>query len=179
MEKVNLIFSVHKNSRMNYYIGTLISLAMASAFAFAASSGSREIEGVPLLVILIIYIHAVQIIGFVIAKIFNTEKFYDLTGSLTYISSIIGAVMLQDLTLRQKVASGLVCLWALRLGSFLFYRVMVVGEDSRFIRIKKSTINFFFAWIVQGLWITITGAPAFVMVSQSHPLSDSQSFSFL
>lgn len=60
----------------------------------------------------------------------------------------------------------MVICWAMRLGSFLFYRVVVVGEDSRFNKIKKNFVHFLFTWIIQGFWITITSGPAIVILTK-------------
>lgn len=43
---------------------------------------------------------------------------------------------------RQLILSGLTALWAARLGTFLFQRVLKSGGDSRFDEIKKSVCNF-------------------------------------
>lgn len=68
---------------------------------------------------------------------------------------------------RQLIASALVVLWAARLGTFLFQRVMKVGKDSRFDEIKQKPLSFLGAWFLQGCWISITALPVY-MVSASH-----------
>jgi steroid 5-alpha reductase family enzyme len=49
---------------------------------------------------------------------------------------------------RQLIASGLVLLWAARLGSFLYQRIQKSGKDERFDEIKQSPPKFFGAWCV-------------------------------
>ena len=68
---------------------------------------------------------------------------------------------------RSLIAAGFVYIWAFRLGSFLFLRILKVGEDSRFRVIKKYTIVFLFAWFIQGIWVTLTASPVFVFLSKN------------
>lgn len=69
----------------------------------------------------------------------RTEKLYDLLGSSTF-----AAVAIASLTYasyyhpRQIVVTVLVLLWAVRLGSLLFYRVLKTGSDSRFEEVKNK-----------------------------------------
>lgn len=155
---------------MNYLRGIIIAAIIAATFAYIVSGRSQLVSGIPLIFLLTSYIFIVQLIAFVPAKIFNTEKFYDLVGSLTYITTVsIAAVYNRHLTTRQIIVSLFVYLWAFRLGSFLFIRILIVGEDSRFQKIKKSTLNFFFAWFIQGLWVFLTALPVYVILSQVDP----------
>lgn len=55
----------------------------------------------------------------------------------------------------------MVLVWTGRLGTFLFSRILQVGEDSRFRIIKKHGLRFFMAWCLQGLWVTITAGTVF------------------
>lgn len=59
----------------------------------------------------------------------------------------------------------MVGIWTIRLGSFLFIRILKVGEDSRFVIIKKSKLYFFSVWCLQGLWVTITIGPALAIMT--------------
>jgi len=80
----------------------------------------------------------IQWVCFAIAAYFQTEKFYDFSGSCTYltliIKGILGAWSRQSgvLSTRQLLNSGAVFLWAARLGTFLFKRILHDGHDRRF-----------------------------------------------
>ena len=50
----------------------------------------------------------------------------------------------------------MVILWSLRLGIFLFKRVKDVGQDVRFIEMKKDFFWFFMTWTLSGLWVFLT-----------------------
>jgi len=105
---------------------------------------------------LVILIFCIQWISFFPAYIFQTEKFYDLTGSITYLSIVFSAVYI---TGSQNVADyiivGCVAIWALRLGSFLFMRIHKAGEDRRFRLIKPNFTRFLMTWTLQGMWVSM------------------------
>lgn len=92
---------------------------------------------------------------------FQTEKYYDLTGSITYISLILGTLgytIGTELSVhpRQIVASSLVVIWAVRLGSFLFARIRRDQKDGRFDQLKPYFVAFFGTWNIQGTWCFLT-----------------------
>lgn len=60
-------------------------------------------------------------------------------------------------------------IWAGRLGSFLFMRICKAGHDSRFVSIKKTKIRFFYAWIIQGLWVVVTIGPLLSVMISNRP----------
>ncbi|XP_039602719.1 uncharacterized protein si:ch211-210c8.6 [Polypterus senegalus] len=102
--------------------------------------------------------------GWAVSAALRTERFYDLAGSGTFI-------LLTHLSrhwggrgfLRQKVQSGLVTLWGLRLGFFLFLRIMKEGQDRRFNHVRESPGIFFVYWTVQALWVFITLLPTLIL----------------
>ena len=110
----------------------------------------------------------IQIVAFIFAVMFNTESFYDLTGSLTFISlTIIGLFVNNTPSYQQYIAAIMIVIWTARLGAFLFVRILNSGGDSRFDEIKKSKLKFFLTWLTQGLWVVVTAAPLLVVISKS------------
>ena len=98
----------------------------------------------------------IQWVCFVPAFLLQTEKFYDLTGSITYLSLIIFAVFESgSVSAGSLVVAGSVVLWAVRLGRFLFLRIKKDGEDKRFRAIKPSFTRFFMTWTLQGAWVSM------------------------
>ncbi len=115
---------------------------------------------------------AIQWIAFIPAYIFQTEKFYDLTGSLTYLSVIWYSLTLSsdqftNLNGANIVIVLLISLWAIRLGSFLFMRIHHDGEDKRFRSIKPSASQFFMTWTLQGLWVSLCSMCALTAISSN------------
>lgn len=94
--------------------------------------GSLSVTGSTLVGALILDF-AIQWLAWAAASALRTEKFYDALGSTGFISVTLASLTYTHFYhARQVVTSVFVCLWALRLGSFLLYRVVKTGKDSRF-----------------------------------------------
>ncbi|WP_299080958.1 DUF1295 domain-containing protein [uncultured Paraglaciecola sp.] len=114
-------------------------------------------------------IFAMQWLAFIPAYLFKTEHFYDLTGSITYISVVIfAALQSPPLDIRSIILVCLIGVWAARLGSFLFLRVVKQGSDSRFDEIKHNFWRFSITWTLQGLWVLMTAGAAFAAITSGH-----------
>jgi steroid 5-alpha reductase family enzyme len=105
---------------------------------------------------------AIQVACFVPAYLFQTERYYDLAGSLTYLlctgySLAAGTVASPrgEVDPRAVAVSAMVVVWAVRLGYFLFRRILAAGKDDRFKRIMPEPTHFFMVWALQALWITL------------------------
>ena len=102
-----------------------------------------------------------------VAAFFKTEKFFDLAGSSTFL--FLTALTLRwrqkssQVYLRQLIQSGCVSIWALRLGTFLFRRVLHEGSDSRFNKVRGSPGLFWIYWTVQGVWVWSTLLPTLIL----------------
>lgn len=105
---------------------------------------------------------AIQFACFTVAAALQTEKFYDISASLTYIICILVSRRKGVRSSRSTVNSTLVVLWAMRLGSFLLWRVIHDGGDSRFAKAKTKPLTFFIFWAIQALWIFITALPVYL-----------------
>jgi steroid 5-alpha reductase family enzyme len=144
------------NTQNRSIVAIDIVLLLAAAFAWAGSQGGAQVAGLPVFALLAGVAFIIQWIVFIPSLINKTERFYDLTGSLTYISLVVVALFLSQPGIRSLLLGSLVLIWALRLGSFLFGRVQRAGEDRRFREIKTSFTRFLLAWTIQGLWVVIT-----------------------
>ncbi len=153
-------------------VGTVIALALGAIAAWAGSDGGNSLGDFPIFAVLVIIAFAVNIIVFVPSFLAGTEHFYDLTGSLTYISvTVLALATADDLDTRSVLAGVLILVWAGRLGSFLFRRIRAAGKDGRFDQIKKSFPRFLFAWIIQGLWVTLTAGAAYAAITSGSKTS--------
>lgn len=107
---------------------------------------------------------------FIPAYLLKTEKFFDLTGSLTYISIMVYVVYTKN-NLQEQLGSiilaFLVILWAVRLGSFLFLRIKKAGEDKRFREIKTSFARFFLLWTISGMWVSFCSMCALTAIASN------------
>jgi len=143
-----------------------IILLIAVGLALAGSQGEVVVFGIPLFALCIALAFVIQWIAFVPAFINQTESFYDLTGSITYITVMIVAILLSpQVGTRSILLLVLVIVWAARLGYFLFSRIRAAGRDERFDNIKPSFVRFLQAWMVQGLWVSFTIAAAVAAIT--------------
>ncbi|KAF2765867.1 DUF1295-domain-containing protein [Teratosphaeria nubilosa] len=122
----------------------------------------------------------------------QTERLYDLSGSLTYISCTALSLLLPTLRARyagqsvpwpsllaslgkggvnawnwrQVALSTAVTIWATRLGSFLFSRITAEdGKDSRFDDIRGSPPKFLGAFAAQATWVSLCLLPVLAINS--------------
>jgi len=135
----------------------LLSVAVSSLFIFAGSRHSINLVGWPLFAVCGCLIFMIQWIAFIPSYIFKTEKHFDLTGSLTYISMVVLVLTsLETYETRTLLIGVFVVTWAARLGMFLFIRILSAGHDSRFNKIKHNFWQLLMTWTLQALWILIT-----------------------
>ena len=145
------------------FLGIAGALAGGSLLAAAGSSRGPELAGWPAFAVLVAAAFAVQWIAFVPAWFLQTERFFDLTGSITFLVVTAGALAIGGAAdPRALVIAAAIAVWALRLGPFLFLRVRKDGEDRRFRQIKPNFPVFLMTWTLQGLWVSVTAAPALV-----------------
>ena len=128
-----------------------------------------EVSDISLVYYLWAWIFAIQIIVFIPSFIFKTEHYYDLTGGITYISTVVMALILknsyQGIDLISLFLGSMVIIWAARLSSFLFLRVKKSGEDVRFKKIKHSFSWFLMTFMLQGMWVFMCIFPALIVIS--------------
>jgi steroid 5-alpha reductase family enzyme len=104
----------------------------------------------------------------------RTEKYYDLTGSITFVTLTLFSLSTHEgvLSWKQYVISACVFCWSMRLGWFLFSRICQEGGiDSRFEKVKKDLSLFWLFWTIQGFWCFLTSFP--VLWLNSINISDS------
>ncbi len=153
-----------RNSLILFPILVLIGVLVA----LAGSQGGAAIAGMPVFALVVGLAFLIQWLVFIPSYRMQTEKFFDLTGSLTYISlTLMAALLSANLDIRSLLLAALVIAWALRLGTFLFRRVHKAGKDDRFDEIKPSFFRFLNVWTIQALWVTFTAAAALVAITTS------------
>lgn len=154
------------NRERRTIIAIPIVLLIAAIIAWAGSQGGYTVNGIPIFALCVALAFIIQWIAFIPAYIRQTEKFYDLAGSITYLSVIwIAALLSPVVDARTWLLLGIVSIWAVRLGTFLFRRVRAAGEDRRFRNIKPSFARFLLAWTLQGLWVSFTTAAALAAIT--------------
>ena len=138
-----------------------IVILVALVITLAGSQSGDSVLGIPIFALAVAVVFVIQWVGFIAAYLLQTEMFFDLTGSITYISVTIMAVWLSSVVDgRTILLLILVVIWAGRLGIFLFRRILKAGKDARFDDLKVSFVRFLNTWTLQGLWVTLTLAAA-------------------
>lgn len=142
---------------------------LAAGIAWAGSQGGATVAGIPVFALAVGLIFLIQWVAFVPAFRTQSERFYDLTGGLTYITvTLLVAALSGALDARSLLLAALVVVWAGRLGTFLFRRVRKAGKDGRFDDIKPSFVRFLNAWTIQALWITLTAGAALAAITSAN-----------
>ena len=155
-----------KESQYRSFAVFIILIIVGVLVALAGSQNGSSVAGIPVFALLVGLAYVIQWVVFLPAYKFQTEKFFDITGSITYITLVVIAFLLsQDVDARSTLLAALVIVWAIRLGSFLFRRIQKAGKDDRFDEIKPSFFRFLNVWTIQGLWVTFTVAAALTAIT--------------
>lgn len=147
------------------WFGTIIAWCSAAVVAWSISSVTPALfNEIPVVWICVVAAFVVQMVGFLIAWIKQSEHFFDALGSLTFLTVCWIAIALsQAWSIRNLILGLMVSVWAVRLGLFLSARIHRTKVDRRFNQIRNDFSVFFMTWTLQGLWVTLTLAPALVL----------------
>ena len=152
----------------------VITNILISVLSFAISYGIAHLTGSVIVKNAVLLAYVIHWIAYIPAYVFKTEKFYDLTGSVTYLS-VVWFVFLStyqsiSLNFGNLILVLLISIWTIRLGLFLFMRIHKAGEDKRFRTIKTSASQFFMTFTISGLWVTLCSMCALVAISSPEGL---------
>lgn len=112
-----------KKTDRNALLALPVIILAGALVAWAGSRGGVDVGGIPVLAIAVALAFLIQWLVFIPAFIVQSEKFFDLTGSLSYITVITVTLILSRANdLRSILIFILVAVWAARLGTFLFRR---------------------------------------------------------
>ena len=124
-----------------------------------------EIRGMNAFTFILIIAVLLQVIFFIPSFLLKTEKYYDLVGSLTYITTVsLAYSSVKDKTMIDSIIYFYVMVWALRLGIYLFRRVRNDGKDVRFEKAKRHFFWFLQYWMGQALWVSLTACAAIIAI---------------
>ncbi|MDJ0663725.1 MAG: DUF1295 domain-containing protein [Acidimicrobiia bacterium] len=147
-------------------IGIVAAIVIGGLVTLAGSSGSATVGSVAVFAVCALLAYGINWVVFIPSNQLKTEHYFDLTGSITYVSVVVVALLLSDdLDARALIVGAMVTVWAARLGSFLFRRVRRDGRDGRFDEIKVNPLRFFMTWTLQGLWVLLTLAAALAIIT--------------
>ena len=141
-------------------------LVAGAVIGWMGSFGGSSVIGLPAFATLYAFAFLLQWVVFVPSYLLRSERFFDVTGSLTYISvTAVGVAVNASSDARSLLLLGLIAIWAVRLGTFLLRRVLRAGKDARFDQIKRSFPRLLLTWTLQGLWVSLTLAAALAAIT--------------
>ena len=151
----------------------ILTILIPSSLSLLISDNSISINGYPVLLYCVLISFTIHLIIFIPSAIMKNEKFYDFTGMIAYLSIIIFAIQqkyiqIHSIDIYSLVLSLLIATWTLRLGIFLFYRVLKVGEDIRFKDVKNNALKFFVWFSISSLWVSLTTMAAMNVVTSKN-----------
>ena len=99
----------------------------------------------------------------------SSEKYFDFTGMIATLLVVSTAMIAlfsstQQISIRSIVVAAFVSIWTLRLGTFLYKRIVKSGEDKRFREIKNSLPKFLMTWTLSALWVFLTTVNAVTVI---------------
>jgi steroid 5-alpha reductase family enzyme len=109
----------------------------------------------------------INLVMFVVAFKFQTD-------TLTFIILVLAALFSHTFATTKILGTAMACVWALRLGGFLLYRIRKTGKDSRFDDIRGNFKKFLQFWVLQGASVWIILIPLLILLS-----NDQVSFTIL
>jgi steroid 5-alpha reductase family enzyme len=149
-------------------IGAIVPVvAIAALLALAGSDARSTVLGLPVFAAACLLVFAVQWLFAIPSILLRTERVFDLAGGSTYIAAVAMTAALSRLDARSILLLALVTVWAGRLATFLFLRVLQTGKDARFDEIKQSASRQLLSWTLQGLWITGTSGAALAAIAST------------
>jgi steroid 5-alpha reductase family enzyme len=151
----------------------ILTVLVAAGIAAAGSQAGAVVNiagfNTPVIVICAVLSFGINWLIFLPSWLAQTEHFFDLTGSLCFITLALTALNLSpDQDFRAIILTMMVCIWAARLGSFLFLRIRKDGSDGRFDAIKPVFTRFMVTWSIQALWVFVTSAAALTAISSTN-----------
>ncbi|MGD1997843.1 MAG: DUF1295 domain-containing protein [Candidatus Dependentiae bacterium] len=105
---------------------------------------------------------------FIPAYIYQTDKLTDITYAITFASvAVYSAATASTITTPAILITGMVCLWAARLGGFLFRRILKHGRDKRFDEMRPHFWRFGGFWLIQGVSTWLISLPVILFLSRA------------
>ena len=155
-----------KGDSSKIFVALAVIVILAVLISVAGGYGGVRIGNMSLFAFCGLVAFAINWLVFIPSSFAKSEKYYDLTGGISYISVIVIAVLFtRELDTRAGLVAIMVIVWAIRLAGFLFLRIQQDGHDDRFDEIKVNSLRFFLTWSLQGLWVLLTVACALVIIT--------------
>lgn len=151
---------------MAVWLTSPLLVVVGTLLALAGGSQTRPLwDSLPFLVW--IWVAGLNVLAWTPATLTRSERFYDLIGSTSFISSVGLVWWFVQPSVAGSILLLCVATWSARMAWFLVGRIRQQGKDGRFDTIKTDPFRFLNAWLMQAIWAYICLAPVVVLVSVS------------
>ena len=145
-------------------------ILMAYLVAIAASVDGVFFSGIPIILLCAIVSFLTHWMIAAPSLITSSEKYFDFTGMVATLLVVLTAMFAllssgAEASIRSVFVASFVSVWTLRLGIFLYKRIVKAGEDIRFRDIKKSLPKFLMTWTLSALWVFLTTVNAITLIA--------------
>ena len=145
-------------------------ILLAYLVAIAASVDGIFFSGIPIILLCAIVSFLTHWMIAAPSLITSSEKYFDFTGMVATLLVVLTAMFAllssgAQVSIRSVFVASFVSVWTLRLGIFLYKRIVKAGEDIRFRDIKKSLPKFLMTWTLSALWVFLTTVNAITLIA--------------
>ena len=152
------------------YGAIALCILLAYLVAIAASVDGVFFSGIPIILLCAIVSFLTHWMIAAPSLITSSEKYFDFTGMVATLLVVLTAMFAllssgAQVSIRSVFVASFVSVWTLRLGIFLYKRIVKAGEDIRFRDIKKSLPKFLMTWTLSALWVFLTTVNAITLIA--------------
>ena len=145
-------------------------ILLAYLVAIAASVDGVFFSGIPIILLCAVVSFVTHWMIAAPSLITSSEKYFDFTGMVATLLVVLTAMFAllssgAQVSIRSVFVASFVSVWTLRLGIFLYKRIVKAGEDIRFRDIKKSLPKFLMTWTLSALWVFLTTVNAITLIA--------------
>ena len=145
-------------------------ILLAYLVAIAASVDGVFFSDIPIILLCAIVSFLTHWMIAAPSLITSSEKYFDFTGMVATLLVVLTAIFAllssgAEASIRSVFVASFVSVWTLRLGIFLYKRIVKAGEDIRFRDIKKSLPKFLMTWTLSALWVFLTTVNAITLIA--------------
>ena len=112
----------------------------------------------------------INILMFIPAYIFKTDKLTDISYAVTFAAIAIYGFVLNTITIASIILFLMILIWSIRLGSYLLIRINKMGKDSRFDGMREDFFRFLKFWFFQGLTVFVILLPSILFFNNENEL---------
>lgn len=118
-----------------------------------------------------IFAIGINLVMFVPAFIWKTDKLTDISYALSFIALMVFGLLRTDITPEKILIAACVVAWAIRLGSFLLARIWHIKYDKRFDGMRENFRRFLQFWLLQGVSVFIISLAVLLFLASDNTLT--------